>query len=74
MSSELLYRSRKIHVPNEFATVKLSKVLDLYVNWYDGDVAAAKVKLIQDVIELGDPEEVSKCHAGIFLAVQEGNG
>lgn len=72
--SAILSKSRSIKVPSEFATDKLSKVLELYLNWYDGDIAAAKVALIQDVIELGDSDDIAKWHAGILDAIRVGNG
>ena len=29
--------------PREFSEKKLSKIIELYTNWYDGNIAAAKV-------------------------------
>lgn len=48
---DILARSRANRVPNEFSSKKVSKLLELYTLWYDGDSAAAKVALIQDILE-----------------------
>ncbi|MFL0799461.1 MAG: hypothetical protein K6L80_03350 [Agarilytica sp.] len=72
--SELFRRVRSVNVPNELATEKLRKILDQYVLWFDGDIPAAKVALIQDIIESGSAEEVSQWRAGILEAVKVGNG
>jgi hypothetical protein len=72
--SVILNRSRNNSPPKEFAEKKLPKLLELYTNWYDGDIPAAKVALIQDIIEFGDQDEVSKWHAGILQAIKAGNG
>lgn len=72
--SEILRKARQKCVPQEFSTEKVSKILDLYVMWYEGDVPAAKVALIQDIIDLGAEEENGRWQQGIIEAIRVSNG
>ena len=72
--STLLKRVRINPVPSEFAEKKLSKVLELYLNWYDDDIAAAKAAMVQDELELNESKDGGIHRAGIIKTIIEANG